>query len=71
VKLIVRLQYLATHLQTSDYRPTDQARESREILRVQLRLVRMEFDSLVRTDIAALNELIRRRGLSPIVISQP
>jgi hypothetical protein len=71
VKLIVRLQYLATHLQTSDYRPTDQARESHEFLRTQLRLVRTEYDALVRTDLATFNELLRRKGLTPIVISQP
>lgn len=71
VKLIVRLQYLATHLQTSDYGPTDQARESHEFLRGQLRLVRTEFDMLVRTELATLNDLLRRRGLPPIVVSQP
>jgi hypothetical protein len=42
VKLIVRLQYLASHLQTSDFGPTAQARESHEFLRNQLRLVRSE-----------------------------
>jgi hypothetical protein len=71
VKLIVRLQYLATHLQTSDYGPTDQARVSHEFLRGQLRLVRTEFDALVRTELAAFNDLLRRRGLPPIVVSQP
>jgi len=71
VKLIVRLQYLATHLQTSDYGPTDQARESHEFLRGQLRLVRAEFDQLVRSELATFNELLRRRGLPPIVVSQP
>ena len=50
VKLITRLQYLATHLQNSDYGPTDQARESQEFLRAQLRLVRTQFDGLVRAE---------------------
>ncbi len=71
VKLIVRLQYLATHLQTSDYGPTDQARESHEFLRVQLRVVRGEFDALVRTELASFNELLRRRNLPPIIVGQP
>jgi hypothetical protein len=71
VKLIVRLQYLATHLQTSDYGPTDQARESHEFLRSQLRLVRSEYDALIRTELAAFNDLLRRKGLPPIVVSQP
>ncbi|HEX6941565.1 MAG TPA: hypothetical protein VF128_01490, partial [Gemmatimonadaceae bacterium] len=59
VKLIVRLQYLATHLQTSDYGPTDQARESHEFLRGQLRLVRTEYAALVRNDLSTLNDLLR------------
>jgi hypothetical protein len=71
VKLITKLQYLSTHLQTSDYQPTDQARESHEFLRGQLRLVRSQYDALVRTELAAFNELLRRRGLPPIVVTQP
>jgi hypothetical protein len=71
VKLIVRLQYLATHLQTSDYGPTDQARESHEFLRGQLRLARSEHDALVRTELASFNELLRQQGLPPIVVIQP
>ena len=71
VKLITKLQYLSTHLQTSDYQPTDQARESHEFLRGQLRLVRSQYDALVRTELATFNELLRRRGLPPIVVTQP
>jgi len=71
VKLIARLQYLSTHVQTSDYQPTDQARESHEFLRGQLRLVRSQYDALVRTELAAFNELLRRKGLPPIVVTQP
>jgi hypothetical protein len=71
VKLIVKLQYLATHLQTSDHGPTAQARDSHGFLQTQLRLVQNEWGSLTRTELAALNELLRKHGIPLIVVSQP
>jgi hypothetical protein len=70
-KLIVKLQYLSTHLQSSDYQPTDQAREAHRFLRDQVRLVRAQFDAMVRTELASFNELLRQQGLPTIVVVQP
>ena len=72
VKLIVRLQYLATHLQTSDYGPTDQARESHGVpaRAAAARSVGVRCAG-ARRELAAFNELLRRKGLPPIVVQQP
>lgn len=71
VKLTAKLNYLASEVQSSDHRPTDQAREAFALLKTQLALVQREYGELTRTKLAAFNELLRRRGQPPILNVQP
>jgi hypothetical protein len=71
VKLIAKLTYLASEVQSSDRKPTDQAREAHTFLKSQLRLVQREFASLLQADLPHLNGLLRARGIAPVVVVQP
>jgi hypothetical protein len=70
VKLEAKLIYLAYHVQSSDYEPTDQAREAHVFLKGQLRIAKSRYDELMRRDLATFNELLLRRGLQQITIEQ-
>lgn len=70
VKLEAKLIYLAGHVQSSDYEPTDQAREAHVFLKDQLRIAKSTYDELMRRDLATFNELLLRRGLQQITIEQ-
>jgi len=70
-KLTSKLSYLATEVQSSDRQPTDQARAAHAFLKGQLRLVKVQYDKLLRDDVAGFNDLLRRRGLAPIITVQP
>jgi uncharacterized UBP type Zn finger protein len=71
VKLIAKLTYLASEVQSSDRKPTDQAQEAHALLKFQLRLVQREFASLLQADLPHLNALLRSRGIAPVVVVQP
>ena len=71
VKLIAKLSYLASEVQSSDRKPTDQAREALALLESQLRLVQRQFTALLQGDLARFNTLLRAHGLTPIVAVQP
>jgi hypothetical protein len=71
VRLNAKLNYLATEVQSSDRRPTDQARQAHAFLKNQLRVVRADYESLIRRDVAGLNEILRARGLRTIVTVVP
>jgi hypothetical protein len=65
-KLLAKLNYLANGLSSSDYRPTDQHGEVQKLLSDQLRGHVGELETLIARDLAALNQLLRRRNL-PII----
>ena len=71
VKLIAQLNYLASEVQASDRKPTDQARQARAVLQSKLRLVQREYTALVQEDLPRLNARLRARGLTPVIVSQP
>lgn len=71
VKLIAKLNYLASEVQSSDRKPTDQAREAHAVLKSQLRLVQREFAALLQGELPRLNALLSARGMAPIVAVQP
>jgi hypothetical protein len=70
VRLNAKLVYLANHLQSSDYAPTDQARAAQALLRAQLQRVGAAYQDLLRRDLAAFNGLLQRRGLA-VILPQP
>ena len=71
VKLISQLNYLASEVQSSDRKPTDQARLARALLESELRFVQREYTSLIQADLARLNVRLRARGLGSVSVSQP
>jgi hypothetical protein len=70
-KLSAKISYLASEVQGSDHQPTAQAREADGFLKSQLKLVRSEYAALLGKDLAALNDLLRRRGMAPVLTTQP
>ncbi len=66
VKLTAKLVYLANNVQSSDYRPTEQAREAKVFLEELLRVAGADYERLVLGDLAALNRALRSRGLPEI-----
>jgi hypothetical protein len=66
VRLEAKLAYLATHVQSSDREPTDQAREAHAFLKDQLRITKAAYDEAIRQDLLPFNELLRSRGL-PVI----
>ncbi len=70
-KLSSKISYLASEVQGSDHQPTAQAREADGFLKNQLKLVRSEYAALLEKDLAALNELLRKRGMPPVLTTQP
>jgi photosystem II stability/assembly factor-like uncharacterized protein len=71
VKLIAKLTYLASEVQSSDRKPTDQAREAHVLLETQLRLVQQQYAMLLQKKLPDLNALLRTRGIAPVAVVQP
>jgi photosystem II stability/assembly factor-like uncharacterized protein len=65
-KLISKIGYLANGLASGDFKPTNQQLEVQQILAQELRTHLRALDSLMRTDLAALNEQLRAKEL-PII----
>lgn len=70
-KLISKLVHLATHVQSSDYPPTQQAREALEVLQELLGVAEAEFERLVSDDLGPFNGVLGSRGLEPIGVGEP
>jgi hypothetical protein len=66
-----QLNYLANGMAASDYTPTAQQREVNVVLDKQVKDNRATFDQLIARDLAALNDLLKKRGLKPIDITVP
>ena len=70
-KVGAQLNYLAGGVAASDFAPTAQQREVNGVLDKQVKANRATFDQIVSKDLAALNDLLKRRGLKPIDITAP
>jgi photosystem II stability/assembly factor-like uncharacterized protein len=70
-KLVSKLGYLANGLMSGDFRPTDQQREVQQILEERLRVHQQGLEALVGRDLAAFNELLRRRNLPAVLARVP
>ena len=71
VKVGGQLSYLADGIAASDFAPTAQQREVNVVLDKQVKENRVTFDQIIARDLAALNDLLKKRGLKPIDITVP
>ena len=62
-RLLSKLGYLTNALSTADFPPTDQETEVKGILHEQLQLHLTAVETVIAEDVAALNEMLRTRGL--------
>ena len=69
-KLIGKINYLANGLASGDFKPTDQQVEVRKILGDQLRAHLGALDGLFSGELAAFNELLRKRNVPNIVVGR-
>jgi photosystem II stability/assembly factor-like uncharacterized protein len=70
-RLLSKLGYLANGLASGDFRPTNQQLEVQKLLEEQLRKHQAALDSILEKDLKALNELMRGRGVSNIIMRRP
>ncbi len=66
-RLFGHFQYLAGAVSTVDFPPTDQAREVQQVLEDRMHDLSDELARLIEQDVEAFNELLRERGLGPVV----
>ena len=66
-RLLQKLGYVIGGLSVADFAPTDQEMEVKVLLREALEEHLAELEALVRTDVAALNEMLR--GLGMLIIT--
>ena len=66
-KIDAKLRHLANGVGTADFRPTDQQREVQALLRTMLLDARADLDSVIAGGLADFNELLRVRGLNPLI----
>ncbi len=64
MKLAEQLLYLAGSVQSSDFAPTGPQRDVQQVLRGQLRDVRVRFDRVMGADLAAFRTFLRSRNLA-------
>jgi hypothetical protein len=62
-KLLQKLTYLPGGLAGSDFRPTDQQVEVQGLLHAELQESMRELDAIFQADLAALNDLLRQKGM--------
>jgi hypothetical protein len=65
-RLLQKIAYLAGGLAGGDFKPTNQQNEVRALLATQLNEQLQAFDTLMRGDVAALNTLLRNKGMTII-----
>jgi hypothetical protein len=66
-QLVSRFGYLANGLAGADFGPTDQQAEVQALLAGRVRARAADLDALAAKDLAAFNDLLRARGVAPIV----
>ena len=62
-RLLQKLGYLTGAISVADFPPTDQELEVKVLLHEQLREHLEALDALVANEVAALNEMLRARGM--------
>jgi photosystem II stability/assembly factor-like uncharacterized protein len=67
-KLISRIGYLASGLSSGDFKPTNQQAEVQKLLAERVRSHVGRLDELVGKDLAAFNEMLRKRNIPNIVV---
>jgi hypothetical protein len=65
-KLIAKLGYLAGGLSGGDFQPTDQQVEVQGVLKEQMRTHLTAIESVLGTDLAALNAMLRAKGVANV-----
>jgi len=66
-KLVSKISYVASGLSGADFPPTNQQREVHALLKAQLATHRAKLRTVVETDVAAFNKLLRDKGVGNIV----
>ncbi|MCX6552649.1 MAG: hypothetical protein NTY02_16875, partial [Acidobacteria bacterium] len=66
-KLLSKILYLANEMGSADFKPTDQQLEVQMLLEERVRTCQKQFDELRKTELAAFNELLRKRNIKPII----
>jgi photosystem II stability/assembly factor-like uncharacterized protein len=66
-QVVGRLRHLAGGVGTADFGPTDQHGEVHTLLRAVLTDARADLDTILDGELAALNQLLRDRGLNPLI----
>ena len=66
-KVMGKLRHLAGGVGTADFAPTDQQREVHVILREILMNARTELEALLSGEVTDFNQLLRDRGLNPLI----
>ncbi len=67
-KLISKLGYLADEIASSDYRPTDQQEEVRQLLHRELGTHLSALDALLSKELVAFNEMLRQRNVPNVIV---
>ena len=70
-QLLGKFGYLAGGLAATDFRPTNQQIEVQKVLEERLRKHQTDLDALMGKDLKVLNELMRGRGLTNIIVRKP
>jgi photosystem II stability/assembly factor-like uncharacterized protein len=71
IKLNNKLAALQGIVESGDYRPTDQSSAVFKELSAQLDVQLAKFDTLIRVDLTALNQMVVKKKLPAIIPSQP
>jgi hypothetical protein len=70
-QLLGKFGYLAGGLASTDFRPTNQQIEVQKVLEERLRKHQTDLDALMGKDLKVLNELMRGRGVTNIIVRKP
>jgi photosystem II stability/assembly factor-like uncharacterized protein len=70
-KLMGKINYLANGLASGDFKPTNQQTEVQKILTDQLRSHLGQLEGLLYKELAAYNDLLRKRNIPNIVLPTP
>lgn len=67
-KLIDKIGYLADEIAGTDYRPTDQAEQVRQLLHAELGRQLAALSTLQSRDLSAFNEMLRQRNVPNVIV---
>ncbi len=70
-QLVEKLIYSVDGLSVSDFPPTNEQLEVHALLGEQLKGLRSRLDEVLKTDVAALNELLRQKNVGSVVVRIP